>query len=108
MIEDADIIVCAYGITTRVARYAVAMAREAGIKAGLMQMITVWPFAETRIRQLAKQAKAFIVPEINAGQIVREVERCAGGRAEVVSVPHMGGAVHSPETILKAIKKAAK
>jgi 2-oxoglutarate ferredoxin oxidoreductase subunit alpha len=107
-IEDADIVVCAYGITTRIARFAVKMAREEGIRAGLLQLITVWPFAEERIRELSSQAKAFVVPEINYGQIVLEVERCARGRAEVIPVPHMGGDVHSPETILKAIQEATK
>jgi len=48
------------------------------------------------------------VPEINAGQIALEVERCAHGKAEVVLLPHMGGAVHKPEVILEAIRKAAK
>jgi len=99
-VEDADIVVCAYGITTRIARFAVQMARDEGIRAGLLQLITVWPFAEERIRELSSQAKAFVVPEINYGQIVLEVERCAGGRAETIPVPHMGGDVHSPETIL--------
>lgn len=107
-VEDADIVVCAYGITTRIARFAVKMARDEGIRAGLLQFITVWPFAEERIRELSSQAKAFVVPEINYGQIVLEVERCAGGRAETVLVPHMGGDVHSPETILRAIREAAK
>jgi 2-oxoglutarate ferredoxin oxidoreductase subunit alpha len=107
-IEDADIIVCAYGITTRVARYAVNQARDKGIKAGLLQLVTIWPFAEERIRELASQAKAFIVPEINYGQIVLEVERCAAGKATTILVPHMGGDVHSPESILKAIRQAAK
>lgn len=107
-VGDADIVVCAYGITTRIARFAVKMARDEGIRAGLLQLITVWPFAEERIRELASQAKALVVPEINYGQMVLEVERCAGGRAEVIPVPHMGGDVHSPETILKAIREAAK
>ena len=107
-VEDADIIVCAYGITTRIARFAVKMARDEGIRAGLLQLITVWPFAEERIRELSSQAKAFVVPEINRGQMVLEVERCAGGKAGVISVPHMGGDVHSPETILKAIREAAR
>ena len=107
-IEDANIVVCAYGITTRIARFAVKMARDEGIRAGLLQLITVWPFAEERIRELSSQAKAFVVPEINYGQIVLEVERCAGGRAEVIPVPHMGGDVHSPETILNAIRGATK
>ena len=107
-IEDADIVVCAYGITTRVAQFAVEMARDKGIRAGLLQLITIWPFAEERIRELALQAKAFVIPEINSGQIVLEVERCAGDKARTILVPHMGGDVHSPETILKAIQEAAR
>jgi len=104
-VEDADIIVCAYGITARIAQMAVKMAREEGIRAGLLQLITVWPFAEERIRELSQQARAFVVPEINYGQIVLEVERCAGDRARAVLVPHMGGEVHSPDTILQAIRE---
>jgi len=107
-VEDADIIVCAYGITTRIAQFAVKMARDEGIRAGLLQLITVWPFAEERVRELSLQAKAFVVPEINYGQIVLEVERCAGGKARTTLVPHMGGGVHSPETILEAIREAAQ
>ncbi len=106
-IEDASIIVCAYGITARVANFAVKRARDEGIRAGLLQLITVWPFAEERVRKLALQAKAFVVPEINYGQIVLEVERCAGGKARTILVSHMGGGVHSPETILEAIREAA-
>jgi 2-oxoglutarate ferredoxin oxidoreductase subunit alpha len=108
MMEDADIVVCAYGITARIAGYAVRLAREEGIRAGLLQLITVWPFAEARIRELASQARAFVVPEINYGQIALEVERCAGGRAATRLVPHMGGDVHPPETILQAIREATR
>ena len=107
-VEDANIIVCAYGISARIAKFAVKMARDEGIQAGLLQLITVWPFAEERIRELSSQAKAFIVPEINYGQMVLEVERCAGGKARTILVPHMGGGVHSPETILEAIREAAQ
>ena len=107
-VEDADIIVCAYGISVRIAQLAVRMARDEGIRAGLLQLITVWPFAEERIRELSSQAKAFIVPEINYGQMVLEVERCAGDRAKTILVPHMGGSVHSPQTILEAIREAAQ
>ncbi len=103
--DIADIIVCAYGITARIAQMAVKMAREKGIRAGLLQLITVWPFAEEKIRELSSQVRAFIVPEINYGQIVLEVERCAGDRARTVLVPNMGGKVHSPETILEAIQE---
>jgi 2-oxoglutarate ferredoxin oxidoreductase subunit alpha len=68
----------------------------------------VWPFAEERIRELAQQVKAFVVPEINYGQIVLEVERCAAGKARTLLVPHMGGSVHLPHTILEAIREAAR
>jgi len=104
--EDADVIVCAYGITSRVAHRAVRQARGDGIRAGLVKMITVWPFPEDRIRELASQARAFVVPEINYGQVVLEVERCAAGKAGTILVPHMGGGVHRPETILDAIREA--
>jgi len=107
-VEDAEVIVCAYGITARIARLAVQQARDEGIRTGLLRLITVWPFAENYIRELAQQVKAFVVPEINYGQIVLEVERCAGGKASTLLVPHMGGGVHSPQTILKAIKEAAQ
>ena len=107
-VADAEVVVCAYGIAARVARRAVEVAREQGIRAGLLRLITVWPFAEDRIRELAEQVKAFVVPEINCGQIVLEVERCAAGKASTTLVPHMGGSVHHPETILKAIKEAAE
>jgi 2-oxoglutarate ferredoxin oxidoreductase subunit alpha len=106
-VEDADVIVCAYGITTRIARHAVQQARDEGIRAGLLRLITAWPFAEERIRELAPQVKAFVVPEINYGQMVLEVERCAG-KARTLLVPHMGGDVHLPQTILEAIRESVQ
>jgi 2-oxoglutarate ferredoxin oxidoreductase subunit alpha len=72
----------------------------------LLRPITIWPFPEERIRELARKAKAFIVPEINYGQIVFEVERCAGSKARTVLVPNMGGSVHKPETIFEVIREA--
>jgi 2-oxoglutarate/2-oxoacid ferredoxin oxidoreductase subunit alpha len=105
-IKDADVIICAYGITSRIARLAVSMARDQGIKAGLIRPITIWPFPEERIRELANQAKLFVVPEINYGQIVFEVERCAAGKAKTILIPHMGGSVFTPQTILEKIKEA--
>ncbi|MCK4765793.1 MAG: 2-oxoacid:acceptor oxidoreductase subunit alpha [Candidatus Aminicenantes bacterium] len=107
-IENADVVVVSYGITSRVAVRAVQQAREAGLKVGTMRLITVWPFPEKRIKELAPHVKAFVVPELNYGQIVREVERSAWGKTKVVSVPHCAGWVHDPADILQAIKEAAK
>jgi 2-oxoglutarate ferredoxin oxidoreductase subunit alpha len=107
-IDNADVVVVSYGITSRVAVRAVQQARKAGLKVGTLRLITVWPFPEKRINELAGKIKAFVVPELNYGQIVREVERSTAGQTKVVSVPHCGGWVHDPDDILKAIKEAAK
>jgi 2-oxoglutarate ferredoxin oxidoreductase subunit alpha len=106
--DGADVIVISYGITSRVAVKAVQTAKKAGIKVGTLRLITVWPFPEKRIKELAKKVKAFVLPELNYGQMVREAERCVAGEAKVISVPHCGGWVHNPEDILEKIKEAAK
>lgn len=105
-IEGAEVVVISYGITSRIAVRAIQDAREKGIKVGSLRLITVWPFCEKRIRELSNKIKAFVVPEINYGQMVREVERSVAGRCKVVSVNHCGGAVHDPKVILKAIEEA--
>lgn len=106
--EDAEVIVMAYGITSRVCLPAVFKARKKGIKVGYIKMITVWPFPEKRIRELAQKVKAFVMPEINLGQMVLELERCAAGQAKTYHVPHAGGWVHDPEDIYKVIEEAVK
>ena len=107
-VDGADVVVITYGITARVARMGIEMARKRGIKVGVIRLIVVWPFPEKRIRELAGKVKAFVVPEINYGQMVLEVERCAAGRASAVLVPHAGGGVHDPQVIADAIVRAAK
>jgi 2-oxoglutarate ferredoxin oxidoreductase subunit alpha len=107
-VEGAEVVVVAYGISSRTALLPVQMAREEGVRVGLLKLVTVWPFAEDRIRQLAGQVEAFVVPEINMGQIVLEVERCAGGQARVIPVTHPGGDIHEPEDILDAIREGAR
>jgi 2-oxoglutarate ferredoxin oxidoreductase subunit alpha len=107
-LDDAKVVVVSYGITSRVAQRAIQLAREQGVKAGKFRIISAWPFPEHHIRELGGRVKAFVVPELNLGQMVREVERSAAGRAKVVSVPHAGGTVHQPEVILKAIVEAAR
>lgn len=107
-VEDADVIVVSYGITSRVAQRAIELARAQGLKVGKFRMITVWPFPEKRIRELAGRAKAFVVPELNLGQMVREVDRAVSGLAKTYLVPHAGGSVHRPQDILKAIVEASR
>ena len=86
----------------------IRLARDAGVRVGVMRLIVVWPFPGWRIAELSAQVKAFVVPEVNLGQIVLEVERFAAGRAKVVSVPHAGGAVHDPKDIADAIREAVQ
>jgi 2-oxoglutarate ferredoxin oxidoreductase subunit alpha len=105
--EGADVVVVTYGITARVARMGIDMARKRGIRVGSLRMVVIWPFAEKRIRQLAENVGAIVVPEINCGQLVLEVERCAAGKCGVWPVPHAGGSVHDPADIAEAIIKAA-
>ena len=107
-IDGADVVVISYGITSRVAQNAIEMARERGVKVGKCRLVGVWPFPGKHVRKLAGMAQALVVPEINCGQMVREVERAAGGSARVVGVPHAGGGVHRTEDILKAILEAAQ
>jgi len=107
-IQGADVVVMAYGITSRVAQPAIDRARKEGMKVGQIKLITVWPFPEKRVAELSKKIKAWVVPEINYGQVSLEVERCAGGKARTILVPHGGGWVHDPDNIYKAIKEAVK
>ncbi len=106
--DGADVVVVTYGITARVARAAIDIARREGVEVGSLRLVVIWPFPEQRIRELASTVKGFVVPEINLGQLVLEVDRCAAGQTIVKSVPHGGGAVHNPETIAAAILEVAR
>jgi len=107
-LEDAEVVVVSYGITSRVAQRALQLARERGIRAGKFRIISAWPFPQTRIAGLAERVKAFVVPELNLGQMVHEVARAANGKCKVLPVTHAGGGVHAPDTILNAIVEAVR
>jgi 2-oxoglutarate ferredoxin oxidoreductase subunit alpha len=107
-VEGADVVVVSFGITSRVAGAAIEMARHRGVKVGHLRLVITWPFPATRIRELAGKVKAFVVPELNMGQMVLEVERAVAGRTAVLSAPHAGGTVHEPEAILARIMEAAQ
>jgi 2-oxoglutarate ferredoxin oxidoreductase subunit alpha len=106
-VEDAEVVVISYGITSRVVLPAVAALRAKGRRVGTMRLRAVWPFPEHRIRALAPKVKALVVPELNMGQMVREVERLAGA-TRVVSVPHAGGTVDDPAVIGDALQEALR
>jgi 2-oxoglutarate ferredoxin oxidoreductase subunit alpha len=106
--DGAEVVVVSYGITSRVAERAMSMAREKGVKVGSLRLITAWPFPERRIRELSAKIKGFVVPEINLGQMVLEVERLAAGKCKTLPVGHAGGTVHDPKTIADAIMEVAR
>lgn len=106
--DDCDIAIVSFGITSRVAYRAMNIARERGLRVGMLRLKVIWPFPEKKVGELADRVGAFVVAEMNLGQIVHEVERCSAGRAKTVLCAHAGGTVHSPEQILEAIEEAAK
>lgn len=103
-LEDAQIIIVTYGSTARSAMLAMREARAQGIKVGMLRLITCWPFPEEKVAELAD--RVFIVPEVNFGQMAREVERIA--KIPVVRVSHAGGDIMKPEAILKALIRAKR
>lgn len=103
--KDADVVVVAYGSVSRCAKEAVRMARAENLKVGMIRPITVWPFPEKRMRKISERIKAFVVPEINYGQLAYEVERCVASNSQTHLIPKMGGDIHTPEEILEGIKE---
>ena len=106
-LEDAEVVVVAYGISARTSLWPIEQARNEGIRVGYLRLITAWPFPDEIIRKLAKQVRAFIVPEINMGQMVREVERCACGQALVLGANRPGGDILEADLVLNTIRRAA-
>ena len=106
MLDDADVAVVAYGIVARAALSAIRKAREKGIKAGLLRLITLWPFPEEHVARVAQHVRTIAVPEMNCGQLVREVERAAK-ETPVIFLSKLGEEPHTPTEILDAIRRVA-
>ena len=105
--DDAEIAVVAFGGTARTAYAAVEAARRAGQKVGMIRIMTIWPFADKVMQKLAQRVKGILVPEMNYGQYVREVERAVAGMAHVVSLPKYNTEVFTPDEIKQGIEKLA-
>ncbi|MDI9370132.1 MAG: 2-oxoacid:acceptor oxidoreductase subunit alpha [Synergistaceae bacterium] len=107
MTDDAEILVLAYGSVARTSLRAVHEARVRGIKAGFFRPVTLWPFPDKELEKLARKAKTIIVPELNCGQMVLEVERAVRGKAKVVPQNLVNGELFKPEEILTLIEEVA-
>jgi 2-oxoglutarate ferredoxin oxidoreductase subunit alpha len=105
LLDDAEVVVVAFGSTSRSARYAINIAREQGIKAGMFRIKTIWPFPDKQIKALASRVKAFITPEMNLGMCTLEVQRCAEGKAPVHGIFRVDGEPINPDQILAKIKE---
>lgn len=101
--EDAEILLVAYGSTARTALSAVRKARKEGLKVGILRPKTIWPFPEKIMSELAQKVRDIIVPEMNLGQLVYEVERINAGRAKVHSLSKVDGELFKPEHIFAKI-----
>lgn len=105
MLEDAEVAIISYGISARVALRALEMAREKGMKVGMLRLITAWPFPEEAVREVAASVRGVVVVELNLGQMAREVERTVQGKVPVHGVYHAGGRIHRPEEVLAGIEE---
>ncbi len=106
--EDADVVVIAYGGAARTAYDAVDMARDEGIRAGLLRPVTIWPFADRQIQAAAQKTKCLLVHELNCGQYVREVGRAVRGIVPVHLYAKYDNEPATPEELLAKIRESAE
>lgn len=102
--DDADILIVAFGTVARICRTAVRQARDQGIHVGLLRPITLWPYPEARLRALAGQVEAILVVEMNAGQMLQDVQRIVAEHTPIRFLGRMGGVIPMPDEILSALE----
>ena len=102
---DAEVAIVAFGTASRVAQSALNTLRESGAKVGLFRPITLWPFPEEQLFELAQQVDVFLVVEMNAGQMLHDVREAVAGKAPVKFYGRMGGAIPSPAEIVAEVRK---
>ncbi len=106
--HDAEYLFVAYGLSARICHKAVDLAREKGIKAGMLRPITLWPFPAARLLELAGQAKFMLTIELNAGQMVEDVRLAVNGKIPVAFYGRMGGMLPTPEEIVQRLENEIK
>ncbi|MDD2432570.1 MAG: 3-methyl-2-oxobutanoate dehydrogenase subunit VorB [Clostridia bacterium] len=106
--EDAEVVIAAYGMTARIAKAAVDMARREGIKAGVFRPITLWPFPQRELNEATKKAQVILTVEMSLGQMVEDVQLALKGRLPVEFYGRVGGMVPTAEEVLNEVKKIVK
>lgn len=105
LVDDADIVVVAFGASARIARSAIASARKEGIKAGLVRPITLWPFPTEALEATVGTAKAFLSVEMSMGQMIEDVRLVVEGRAPVEFFGRTGGVIPTPPEVLAKLRE---
>jgi len=105
LLEDAELIVVAFGIAARIARGAIKTARAEGLKVGLLRPITLWPFPTEKIRQLTNNTKQFLVFEMNMGQMLEDVQLAVADKAEVSFYGRPGGVIPTPSEVARVVSR---
>ncbi len=106
--DDADLILVAYGITSRIARTAIDIVRNEGYKVGLLRPISLWPFPSDALYELTQSAKAFLTLELSAGQLVEDVKLAVNGVRPVHFYGRTGGMIMAPKEVAEQIKKVLR
>lgn len=104
-LEDAEFVIIAYGCTARSAQAAVRLGRQRGLKIGLLQLLTLWPFPRRPVEEALAGKRSALVPELNMGQVRREVLRVNNGRTRVLSLSKVDGRLITPDEILARIRE---
>jgi 2-oxoglutarate ferredoxin oxidoreductase subunit alpha len=105
MVEDAELIVIAFGVAARIAKGAVSNARADGLKVGMLRPITLWPFPYDKIRELARTTRQFLVFEMNMGQMLEDVKLALEGKREVSFHGRPGGVIPTPSEVLRVTSR---
>ncbi len=105
LVEDAKLIIVAFGIAARIAKGAIKTARSEGMRVGMLRPITLWPFPTDKVQELAKQIKYFLVFEMNMGQMLEDVQLALEGKGEVFFYGRPGGVIPTPSEVHRAISR---
>lgn len=107
-LDDAEYVIVAFGSAARISQKAMETARKQGLKVGIFRPITLWPFPEQQLHEIAQRVKGFLVVEINAGQMIFDVKLAVEGKVPVEHYGRLGGIVPNPDEIIEALKKLQK
>jgi len=105
LVDDAEIIVVAFGIAARIAKGAINNARADGLKVGMFRPITLWPFPSVELGEIANRVKNFLVFEMNMGQMIEDVQLALEGKGEVFFYGRPGGVIPTPSEVLRVVSR---